>query len=391
MLSSILWIYICCLVGMNALYALIHYRLISGLKRLPFPQPPSPLKNPTVSVIIAIRNEEDVLHECLDSLISQDYPESLCQFILVNDRSTDKTPEILRRYSVSHPGRFTIINISEKESSFSPKKYAIHKGLDSSTGDIIFSTDADCRFGSKWISSTVSQFSSKTGIVLGATSYYHPQNLKKMIWGMQALEFFSYTIVSSSLVANRFPINSNANNMAYQKQAYLEAGGFSSNQHIVSGDDDFLLQRIAALKTWEVKFNCTPESQVETRPNVSISEIWEQRKRWASKCALYAPKQVLFLSFVYIYFFSILIFCAAGLFSSLAIIVGTLSWLIKTGLDYFTLARGIKLFHQQHLLRWFLPAAIFQIPLIVFAVLFGSLGRFTWKGQTVKRTITRKP
>src|ERR1044072_9331905 len=50
---------------------------------------------PEVSVIVAARNEERNIEEALQSLLRQDYPE--LEIIVVNDRSTDRTSDILNR------------------------------------------------------------------------------------------------------------------------------------------------------------------------------------------------------------------------------------------------------------------------------------------------------
>jgi cellulose synthase/poly-beta-1,6-N-acetylglucosamine synthase-like glycosyltransferase len=53
--------------------------------------------NLTVSVIIAARNEEANLRDCLESVARQSYPVSLYEIIVVNDGSTDGTETICSR------------------------------------------------------------------------------------------------------------------------------------------------------------------------------------------------------------------------------------------------------------------------------------------------------
>lgn len=53
---------------------------------------------PTVSIIIAARNEADRLGARIENLLSLDYPRSLMQIIVVSDGSTDATADVLRRY-----------------------------------------------------------------------------------------------------------------------------------------------------------------------------------------------------------------------------------------------------------------------------------------------------
>ena len=53
----------------------------------------------SVSIIVAARNEEKVIKNCVETLIAQDYPRSLSEIIIVDDQSTDRTVEILKGYS----------------------------------------------------------------------------------------------------------------------------------------------------------------------------------------------------------------------------------------------------------------------------------------------------
>lgn len=58
------------------------------------PKPP-PLDAPLISVCVPARNEERNIHECIESILAQDYPHF--EVVVLDDRSTDATPDILRR------------------------------------------------------------------------------------------------------------------------------------------------------------------------------------------------------------------------------------------------------------------------------------------------------
>lgn len=53
-----------------------------------------------VSIIIPVYNEEETIGKCLDALLSQDYPKEDYEIITVDDGSTDRTREIVRKYPV---------------------------------------------------------------------------------------------------------------------------------------------------------------------------------------------------------------------------------------------------------------------------------------------------
>ncbi|HWT29203.1 MAG TPA: glycosyltransferase, partial [Methylophilaceae bacterium] len=60
---------------------------------------------PSVSVLVAAHNEEAVIAEALQALLDVDYPADRLQIIPVNDRSTDRTQEIIDAIAAQHPGR----------------------------------------------------------------------------------------------------------------------------------------------------------------------------------------------------------------------------------------------------------------------------------------------
>jgi glycosyltransferase involved in cell wall biosynthesis len=58
---------------------------------------------PTVTVMMAVYNYEGFVRRSLDSALGQDYPADLIRFIVVDDGSTDGTPDVLAEYAERHP------------------------------------------------------------------------------------------------------------------------------------------------------------------------------------------------------------------------------------------------------------------------------------------------
>ena len=59
------------------------------------------------------------------------------------------------------------VKIKKLSKKMTPKKNALTKAIEISKGDIIISTDADCRVTNNWVKSIVQQFDEKTGVVIG--------------------------------------------------------------------------------------------------------------------------------------------------------------------------------------------------------------------------------
>jgi hypothetical protein len=142
---------------------------------------------------------------------------------------------------------------------------------------------------------------------------------------------------------------------------------------------------VHTLGSWDIRYAVSPSSQVQTEPPLSLRQFWEQRKRWASKCSFYQPKQAAFLAGIFLYYALILCFLVVGAGYWPLFLVGLGSFGIKTALDFGVMHRGLSLFGKRELLRHFPSAAVVHIPLIIAAVIAGSVGSFTWKGQVHRR------
>ncbi|MAD80255.1 MAG: glycosyltransferase [Pirellulaceae bacterium] len=101
---------------------------------------PSAGPQPQVSAIVAARNEERNIEEALSSLLAQDYRH--LEIIVVNDRSTDRTGEIVERLS-GGDDRLRVIHLSELPAGWIGKNYALNAGAAKAQGELLLFTDAD--------------------------------------------------------------------------------------------------------------------------------------------------------------------------------------------------------------------------------------------------------
>lgn len=98
------------------------------------------MKNaPTISVIMSVYNGEKFLREAIESVLNQTYTDF--EFLIIEDASTDKTPEILAEYKC-RDSRIIIIN---KEQNKGPTGFIqnLNIGLQHATGEFIARMDAD--------------------------------------------------------------------------------------------------------------------------------------------------------------------------------------------------------------------------------------------------------
>lgn len=101
------------------------------------------LTEPSIAVIIAVRNEEANLEKVLDSVCNLNYDNY--RLLLVNDRSTDRTPQILENFAkrFSH---VTVLHIDELPQGWLGKSYALYRGYQNCAEEWILFTDADVVF-----------------------------------------------------------------------------------------------------------------------------------------------------------------------------------------------------------------------------------------------------
>jgi hypothetical protein len=127
-------------------WAVIAVLLARGVARLPKLSGAAPLpdgKCPRVSIVFSARDEEEKLPRALDTMLALDYPDF--EIIAVNDRSGDRTGEILDAAAQRNP-RLKVVHIRELPPGWLGKPHGLQRGYEASTGEWLVFTDGDIRF-----------------------------------------------------------------------------------------------------------------------------------------------------------------------------------------------------------------------------------------------------
>jgi chlorobactene glucosyltransferase len=98
----------------------------------------TPSAQPLVSVVIPARNEAAAIGRTVSAFLAQDYPN--LEVIVVDDRSTDGTGEILRAFA---DPRLTVVTGVEPPQGWLGKPWALDQGSRRSRGDVVLCVDAD--------------------------------------------------------------------------------------------------------------------------------------------------------------------------------------------------------------------------------------------------------
>lgn len=122
------------------------------LDRRTYGAPPEPA--PRVSVIIPARNEEEGIGDCLRAVLAQDYPNF--EVILINDKSTDRTGEIVREIEDGDP-RLSCIQGKELPPGWMGKNHALFQGVREAKGEFLLFVDADSRLEPECLTQTMSR------------------------------------------------------------------------------------------------------------------------------------------------------------------------------------------------------------------------------------------
>ncbi len=338
------------------------------------------LKNeyePEVSVIIPARNEEENISQCIESALKLDYHKEKIEIIAINDRSEDKTDEILKQLSKQNPIlRVVTIEDDSQIGSIPGKAGAIHLGIESATKDIIFQTDADCILPPQWVKKMVRLFQEPgTGFVTSFTNVVG----KRLFDKIQAIEWIYMHTMAMGGVGMNQPLGCYGNNASIRKKYYKAFGGY--NKIPFSVTEDLALQQAFFRYGYKIHYLIHPETIVDTKPCRNIKDYLDQHHRWARGGLNLGWRAAIFV------------------LSSFAIWFGFLYFILKLDLFHFAILFLIRFFGDLLLLTppLFILRKKNYFATFPFAVLFFLLVELVipfvifnknvkWKGQVFKST-----
>lgn len=341
------------------------------------------VKSLKVSVIVAVRNEEHNIVPLLHALVEQKYPATMLEIIISDDQSTDQTAKLVEEFiGNKNQNTFPVSLIIANKNSLPGKKHALERAIEVAQGDLILTTDADCRMSELWVQSYVEvALKTKAKMITGmvvispSTSFFS---------ALQALEFLSLSASGAVSVINQKPLMCNGANLAFLKTAFYESGGYSYGGNQPSGDDTFLMLKMARHFPFPIVFNKHSNSIVRTNPAKNLTSLISQRIRWASKVKYYNENYIKytggFIFLVNLLLVSLVFMAIAGMTSWL--VVGAL-WITKMLGDFVFLWQMTKFSDQQNLLLVFLPSQlIYPFYSLVGGLLSIANKGYNWKGRS---------
>jgi len=338
-------------------------------------------RQPAVSVVVAVRNEAGNIPRLLHDLYLQDYPKPLYEVIVVDDHSTDGTMQQVQ--ANNYPG-MALRSLALPE-ALTSKKSAIAAGVDIASGEMILTTDADCRMGPGWIAAMANAYTERQAQCIAAP--VRMEGKRSLAGLFQMLDFLTLQGITGASVYKRFHSMCNGANLAYSKAAFEAVDGFSGIDTIPSGDDMLLMHKIYLRYPSAVIYLKNSQAIVTTATEPSWKSFLHQRIRWASKAVHYNDRRIRYV--LMLVYATNLCFLVLGLAS-----VGRASWLMfwllfllaKIIIEFPFVNAVAKFFGQSSLMMYF---PFFQPLHILYTIVAGWLGRFgsyQWKSRTIQNT-----
>jgi cellulose synthase/poly-beta-1,6-N-acetylglucosamine synthase-like glycosyltransferase len=341
------------------------------------------------SVIIPVRNEAANIGVLLDDLQKQSLAKKYFEVIIVDDSSTDNTAEIVTQFKVFNNLDLKLISLADVPVS-APKKRAITEALKTASGQLIVTTDGDCRVGERWLE-TIAQTYLQTGakFISGPVTFLNNPTPTLPTEGggriFQTIEFSSLIGAGACLLEAGHPTMCNGANLAYERTAFEEVGGYAGVDHIASGDDEFLLQKIHLRYRNHICFLKNKYAIVHTQPQENWRAFYRQRVRWASKWAVNRRMATMGVA-VFIFLvnlITLIVLVAAITDNSMNIGFNTIL-LIKYLPEFLFLSLIIRFLDKKRLLLY-IPLVQLFYPFYV--LLFGLIAQrkgYEWKGRRLR-------
>ena len=221
-----------------------------------------------VSIITSCYNREKTIHEAIESVLTQDYPD--IEYIVVDGASTDHSLQVINRYK----DRITRI-ISEPDKGMYE---AINKGIKLATGDLIGLVHSDdFLYDTHTISDMVEQFrKTKADIVYGNGLFVNPENTNKVVRNWISGSYHRWKVRWGWL-----PLHPTV----YIKRSVMQQWGLYDESYKIGADSDLLVRylyradnlRVAYLNRYIVRMRM---GGLSTDPD-------KMKRKWAEDLRLY--------------------------------------------------------------------------------------------------------
>ncbi len=234
--------------------------------------PDHPSENlPKVSLLVAAKNEEAVIDRLVRALCQQNYPSDRLEVWIIDDDSSDRTPQVLAKLQQEFPQLHTI---RRPPGATGGKSGALNQILAKTKGEIIAVFDADATVAPDLVRQVVPLFATEK---IGAVQIRKDiVNWADNFWTRgQKSEMALDSYFQQQRIALGGTGELRGNGQFVRRLALQSCGGW--NEQTITDDLDLTIR--LHLDHWDIGFMLTPA--VGEEGVTTMKALWHQRNRWA--------------------------------------------------------------------------------------------------------------
>jgi len=329
------------------------------------------LEEPLVSVVVPFRNEEKHLPALVAALREQSHPDSLLEFLLVDDGSSDGGPALLRR-ELADDARFVLLSSPARG-----KKQALRHAFDRCKGSLVLTTDADCVPAPGWVAAVATAFTAQEADFLFGLVRMRPGG--GLFGAFESADYMALQLSGAGAALLGMPVFCSAASMAFRRSAYFELRDRVGGQAWASGDDVFLLHAFKSAHK-RIVFVKDAAAVVETPVGGSLPAYLRQRMRWGGKARAYKDGASLGLAgVVFLSNLWLLALVAGALLGACSPWWPVLAFGIKAVVDGLLLREGFRFLDADYPTGRHVLFSLFHPFLLLLTALGGLLSTPKWK------------
>ncbi|UPT67467.1 MAG: glycosyltransferase [Sphingobacteriales bacterium JAD_PAG50586_3] len=333
-------------------------------------------------MVIAARNEESTIGLCLTDFAAQTYPKELMEIVVADDASTDGTLAVIKSFVAANPQlNIKVLEMKDEEGVVSYKKRALSAAIHATTGELIVTTDADCRFGPKRLEVIAQQYEDNPVSLLLLPVVFN--NEKSLFEKIQSLEFTGIMGITAASAGLDRPVSSNGANMAIERRLFERIGGF--DDPYASGDDVFILYKTKEVTPKRIAFIKSTDAIVYTGAQKTLGGFFNQRVRWGAKAKGFSDVAAL-VSILLLFFSNLMVTTVIilGLIFMPLLIPALLIFSLKLIADMVFLIPVTRFYKKAGLLPFY-PLMSLWLPIYISITGILSLrGNYVWKGRKLR-------
>lgn len=229
---------------------------------------PKPDFEPSISILVAARNEGENIGNCIEALLKLNYPVDKYEILIGDDLSSDNTADVVKRFE-SESDHVRLFHVDSQVKYSKGKANVLAYLAKEANGDFFFITDADCEVNPDWLKGLLASYREEVGISVGITDV-------DTVW--QSMDWLFALGMIKSLHDLNTPVVAMGNNMFVTRKAYEAVGGYESIPFSVT--EDLELFRQVQKKGFSTTHVVSPKSLVVTKGTKGLINLLRQRKRW---------------------------------------------------------------------------------------------------------------